>query len=474
MLIVVLCFARLTLSTKNNLLQISNSFEKPNFILINIDSLRADHMGIYGYSKNTTPFLDSLAKQGIVFKTAITPAYLTFQTDASILSGLYPSENGVQVWGNPIRDNLYLLPQILDIYDYKTAAFVSPSLWEFFGFNKKFDEYYLTQEMKNIAIVSPKIINWLKNHQLVNHFLFWHIYDVHLPYNTIQTDYKGIFSQPGSWDWAAQMPGKIKKRGLIDQTQYILSDVDKAYLIDCYDEGIAYVDSELKKFFEQMQQLPSYKNTIIIISSEHGEDLGEHGFFFHRDLYDVNIHVPLIIIAPGFSPKSINTPVSLLDIMPTILDLAKIPVPQNIEDHSLMEVMKTGNFFTTNNEPIYIERPPYNEYSVRLGDWKYILRNPEKKNIINIVNAHKEYFDKINPETGGNGFFDKIIKGDITFTDELYNLKTDPQEQNNLIGQGYLIEKKLKILAENFRTKMTAIRSSSSDNQSYISIFDYP
>ena len=122
----------------------------------------------------------------------------------------------------------------------------------------------------------------------------------------------------------------------------------------------------------------------------------------------------------------------------------------------------------------YSERPPYNEYSVRLGDWKYILRNPEKKNIINIVNTNKEYFDKINSETGGNGFFDKIIKGGITFTDELYNLKTDPQEQNNLIGQGYLIEKKLKILAENFRTKMTAIRSSSSDNQSYISIFDYP
>ena len=106
--------------------------ERTNILLINIDSLRADRMGVYGYNKETTPFLDSLFAQGVIFENAIAPAYLTFQTDASIFSGLYPSQHSMATWDTPIDKMIKLFPKRLSELGYRTAAFVSPSLWEYF------------------------------------------------------------------------------------------------------------------------------------------------------------------------------------------------------------------------------------------------------------------------------------------------------------------------------------------------------
>ena len=455
--------------------QLSNR-NQLNFVLINIDGLRADHMGVYGYNKNTTPFLDSLAKQGVVFKEAITPAYLTFQTDAAIFSGLYASQNNVQTWDTPINDNLYLLPKILSLYGYKTAAFVSPSLWEYFGLAKQFDEYHLAGMSKNMSVVQPNIVNWIKNHQNVPFFLFWHIYDVHLPYRQVETNYKCQFNQLTTdpkgqygtfplFEWQAQTTKSIPM--IIDypdgSEKLSWNPLDKNdidYLNYAYDEGIKYVDSQLKDFFNQLQQLPNYKNTVFIISAEHGEDLKEHGFIFHRDIYDVNTRVPLIIIFPKSISKKIDKPVSSLDIMPTILDLAKIKASENGEGISLLPLIKGQ---ASKDSPIYTERPPYDEYSVRLGDWKYILRNSNKTKMIKTAQL-------ANPKD----FFDEIIKNDITFSDELYNLKEDPTEQNNLIGKGLPVENQLKELALAFKTKMTNARATNNIKSLNIPIFTYP
>jgi arylsulfatase A-like enzyme len=446
-------------------LERSASLNNLNFVLINIDSLRADHLRIYGYSKDTTPFLDSLFREGIVFKNAIAPAYLTFQTDASIFSGLYPSQNNVQTWDTPINDKLYLFPKILSLYGYKTAAFVSPSLWEEFGFSKQFDEYTLAETSKNISKTKVKIADWIKNHQKSNFFLFWHIYDAHLPYRTAATKYTGPFSRSDAeWKWEAQttnsIPQKVSLNGKEELNWVPLNKNDVEYLQYAYDEGIKYVDAQLQEFFNQIKQFPNYQNTVFIISSEHGEDLKEHGFIFHRDLYDVNIHVPLIIIAPGFKFKEIDEPVSLVDLMPTILELANVKIPENIEGKSLVPLINGSSF---GDRPIYIERPPYDEYSVRLGDWKYILRNPDKKEIIKMVKTNSS-----------DDFFNNIIQNDFTFTNELYYLKDDSQEQNNLIGKGFAIENKLKELALEFKIKMNNARSANHIEKLKLPIFIYP
>jgi arylsulfatase A-like enzyme len=427
--------------------------EKPNVIIINIDTLRADHVGAYGYSKNTTPFLDSLFKQGVIFDNAITPGYLTPQTDAAIFSGLYPSQNNVSSWGSPINDKLVLLPKILSLYGYRTGAFVCEGLEKNFGFDKQFDTYNYyaydyQNEFKNATTSRADIIKWITETKSP-FFIFWHIYDVHFPYikpdnEFYKKDYRGIFSYKTSvLDMVRQSTTKIEIRainGATSSKEVTEEDVD--FLKASYDSGIKYVDEQLRIFFDQIKNSNLYNNTIFIISSEHGEDLKEHSFIFHRDLYDVNTRVPLVIIAPHISYLRIKEAVSSLDIMPTILQMVGGVVPQNIEGKSL------APFFSGDSiqRDIFTERPPFDEYSIRRGDWKYILRNPNKKNFTLPANSN---YDK---------FMQTIVVNDIDGGDELYNISNDPKEQDNLIGKGFLEESELRKVVTEFRVRMQKAR----------------
>lgn len=439
-------------------------------VLINIDSLRPDHMGIYGYNEQTTPFLDSLFKKGIVFDNAIAPGYLTFQTDAAIFSGLYPSENNVTRWATPIDDNIYLLPQILHIYGSSTAAYVSPSLWTTFGLNKKFQTYTVNTDSKNIAETKNTVASWINAHQEQS-FLFWHIYDVHIPYMPATSAYyKGKYSGPFSdgsvWSQSWQTKTTLYTPDNLtgtDSGKFIATPfraIDVSYLKASYDTGVAYVDDQLRLFFGSIQNNPAYKNTLFIISAEHGEDLKEHGYFFHNDIYDDNIKVPLVFIYPSLKPLRVKENVSSLDIMPTILDMLKIPVPETADGVSLVPLLFGSTM--DSNRSIFTERAPFDEYAIHKGQWKYILRNPNKKNTVT-------------PKTA-ESFFTQMLVGDDEYKDELYNLAEDPLEQHNLIGKGYKEEIELRKEVVAFRTKMQEARKLNSSIQQldYNKLIPYP
>lgn len=406
---------------------------KPNIILINIDSLRADHMSLYGYGKNTTPFLDSFLKKGVVFNNAITPSILTFQTDAAIFSGLYPSQNNVQQWETPINPSLDLLPKVLGFYGYKSGAFVSPSLYEKFGWSTQFNYFKKNPDLKNINESKKYVASWMKDTK-VPFFVFWHIYDVHSPFVDVSKEfytknYTGPFSNSKDSHWYAESQSKdeISKQDDID------------FLVASYDSGIKYVDTQLKEFFESIQDEPWYSNSIFIISSEHGEDLEEHGFIFHRDVYDVNTRVPLVVVAPKLSAQKVNEAVSSLDIFPTIIDLIGGTVPVNIEGSSLLPLSNGSSL----NRDIYTERSPFDEFSIRSKNWKYILRDPKIK--------EKTYFP----------FILRMITNEPKYTgDELYDLSVDPNEQNNLISKNLPIKKELQNKILRFQQKMLQARIS--------------
>jgi len=160
--------------------------------------------------------------------------------------------------------------------------------------------------------------------------------------------YHGLFSSlQQKFDFTKQTAGSIGKilriteegGREVEMIKYDQGDVN--YLRYAYDEGIKYVDEQLKDFFDQIKSLPDFENTVIIISAEQGMDLKEHGFIFHRDLYDTNIHVPLIILAPKCRTQKIEKSVSSSDIMQTIIDLAGIPMPENIGGKSLLPLIKS-------------------------------------------------------------------------------------------------------------------------------------
>ena len=456
--------------------------EAPNIVFINIDSLRADHMGVYGYNKNTTPFLDSLFKKGVIFKNAIAPAPFTFQDDAAIFSGIYPSQNNITDWVKIINKKIDLLPKILSYYGYNTAAFVSPSLYESFEMNKSFDDYIMNPE-KNIDEVKFSLSNKLKQTESP-FFVFWHIYDVHLPYYSASEEfypkeYKGSLL-PISKYFAKQnelmMPtqklwSNQTKDGLCDNfsnslltcERYVkITPEDKEYIIASYDTGVKYVDKQLYYFFDSIKNEPFFENTLFIISAEHGEDLGDHKLFFHGDIYNVNIHVPLVFIHPKLKPLEIKGAVSTVDIMPTIFSLMGIPKNEKAEGEDLSPLFNGENY---KERPIFSERAPFNEYSAIMGNWKYIMRDPLKLD-------PEEYNNKITP------FMLTVLKSDCkeSVKDELYDLSNDPYEQNNLIGKGYEQEEELANLVRGFKEKMIRFREMQEVNQSLPlqSIIQYP
>lgn len=433
-----------------------------NVVLINIDSLRADYMGTYGSTKNLTPFLDSLFAKGVVFENAITPAYLTFQTDAAILSGLYPSQNNVRTWDTQINENLTLLPGILKTYNYRTLALVNPSMWKYFGWNKQFDSYEVDPTMRNIIDEKNMVARQLTNVQSP-FFFFWHIYDVHMPYvipsiKLFPGTYDGpmIDSTKGwndvkqtkdSWFYFDASASAQAKKAIFASVK--LTEKDRQYLKAAYETGIQHVDDQLRLFFQSIQDEPMFKDTLFVISSEHGEDMNDHGYIFHRDIYDVNTHVPLVFINPSLKPQRIQEPVSSLDIMPTILRMLNIPIPEHREGIDLTPLFEGKSLDP--NRSIFSERQPFDEYSVRKGNWKYILRNPNKKIVYN---------SGLDPQTQqriGN-FFDDMLAADDTFTDELYDLSKDPNEQNNLLGKGLPQEELLRKEVISFRQKMANAR----------------
>ncbi len=431
----------------------------PNIMLITIDSLRADHVHLSDSvtSTSSTPFLSSFMKKGVVFERAIAPAYLTFQTDASIFSGLYPSQHGMWTWVTPIRDNLTLLQNALATQNYESHAFVSPSLYKYFRLFDGFTTYSMAPKAKSLLHNKELILSHLASATSTEpFFIFWHVYDVHLPYYpTAHENYSGPFSDVQyRFQWEKQSTSSVALyRPTTDRVDITPADV--AYLRKAYTEGVRYTDGELEKFFTVFkEQHPEvYANTVFIITAEHGEDLEEHGFVFHRDLYDVNTHVPLAIVNTRLlAPQRYSETVSLLDVYPTILDIAGVGSTKTKEAESLLPRIQDPKIRSA-EQLIFAERQPYDEVAVWKGNWKFILRNPDMPAYEpSDIRALKQHI-------GADDFFINIRKYDITFTDELYDLSVDAYEQQNMAGTGLPIETELREAAEAFRERMRGERS---------------
>lgn len=375
-----------------------------NIILISIDTLRADHLGCYGYPRSTSPNVDKFAKEGIIFEQAISQAGATLPSHASIFTSQYPFVHGADTVAtdSPLDEAVITLAEVLNTQGYKTAAFTGGGhLRAEYGLNQGFDVYYdrgdWNSPLGSFNNTIPLAFDWIKNNKKDRFFLFLHGYDVHVPYShpkqhehIFDEGYKGIVDKMDlSWEGLAkvynniylQEDGKLRK----------LNQRDIGHIIAHYDAGIKYVDTKIGEFLQEMQNLGLLDDTIVIILADHGEDLFEHGHIGkHRSPYEGTIHVPLIIIHPDIKKKIIRTQVQLIDIMPTILDFLNITISiREVQGKSLLPVIKNRvnkNF----NRYVYSH---YGNGIVRSRRWKLI---------------------------------DKFA---------LYDLENDPNEQHNIIDK---------------------------------------
>lgn len=358
--------------------------ERPNVILISIDTLRADHLSCYGYSRNTSPNIDRFTKDGILFANTIAQSSWTLPSHMALFTSLYPIKHGVFSRDSKLIDEHLTLAEILQNAGYETVAFTDGAFlshkFGYQGFNL-FDD---TGDILSGGVekIYTKVIDWLRKNPSKPFFLFLHTYQVHAPYNPppaydIYSDasYRGIVNVLES-DFESIRPRMILK--------------DYIYLIDKYDGEIFYTDRFLGKLFDELKGLELYDKSIIVFTSDHGENFLEHRAYKigHYELYDEIVKVPLIIKAPTLPKNKITeTQVESIDIMPTILELLEISIPDGIDGESLVELVKKGSY----DDGIFAfsEADPYYKM-IRSKDWKLLRRYPNKLELFDLTADPKE------------------------------------------------------------------------------------
>lgn len=315
--------------------------KRPNVILISIDSLRADHLHCYGYDRNTSPHIDQLAREGVLFVNTFSSSGWTLPAHVSMLTSLVVPTHGVVKPDKKIDRKVKTLAQALKEHGYTTAGFISAVfVHAIYGFDKGFDVYEDLSADPSIlekhpdsthvieaifsdveGITSPRITRrvtqWLHENRKKPFFLFLHYFDVHYdympppPYDTMfDPGYTGTISAKNYYYNDAVNPN--------------MSPADLKHIIALYDGEIRFVDEHIGLLLERLKESHLDKNTIIIVTADHGEEFFEHGGKDHRTLYDEVLRIPLIIKWPGHIPegKRVNSLAGIIDIMPTVLDLA--------------------------------------------------------------------------------------------------------------------------------------------------------
>lgn len=382
----------------------------PNVILIVIDTLRADHLGCYGYHRNTSPQIDKFANAATLYRKSYSSSPWTVPSHASMFTGKDALEHGArtffvsdpepQIFVNPLARAHVTIAEILLKEGYTTGAFIAnfAFLTRHFQFNQGFTTFHVKYDYA--AKMNPGLFNWIENMQDDSFFLFINYMDTHKPYN--------ITPRPGFIDDVDSTPNEVLFEAMYEAVlpgeKPVAGDLARK-IIDQYDVAIANMDEQIGVLIEFLKSLDLFEETLLIITSDHGEYFGEHQLVEHsKDVYQEALHVPLIVKSPHQKVGAENdTLVSSVDI------------PQIIIENCLLE--KSGNF---------TEIFPYSPGNHMVVSENYYGRN-------------KDFFD---PRWGHRfqrirrAFFDWPHKFIFSSDDkhELYNIHTDKKEAENLIA----------------------------------------
>jgi len=366
----------------------------PNILLISIDSLRADRLGVYGNTRDTSPTIDRLATEGVRFANAISPTSWTLPAHATLLSGLDQRHHQVINVGSHIAGEIDLLAEKFARAGYETIGLYSgPFLDPAYGFAQGFDEYVscmseATAKSEGPAAwtsshsdqTNPKVessfLAWLSRKGERPFFAFVHMWDVHYDYIP-PPRYAAMFDV----GYKGKLDGRdIVRRGFpLNATP---SDVE--FLLSLYDAEIRYTDDTLGHLIDALRERGLLENTAIVVTADHGEEFKDHGGKGHQHtLYEELIHVPLILWQPGRVPrgKVIEQPVSLTDVAPTILAIAGLEVPPGLDGQNLLPVLrgKVARFGTIISELYLPTLPVLTIASARAGSEKVILHPKGEK-----------------------------------------------------------------------------------------------
>jgi arylsulfatase A-like enzyme len=380
-----------------------------NLVLVTVDTLRADHLGLYGYPRPTSPYLDELGREGVVFWHAVTASSHTAPSHATILTSLYPEQHRVLVNGQGLDPAIPALAGVLSNHGLETAGFVSVRFLEGLrpGF-ETFDAEVADGEVFRTANATvDRAIEWLEDREPGRRFALWvHVYDPHQHVVTTR------MPEP----YYRFMLEDSERRG--DELLYFLRQEQgypRDYLsgaIDRYDAQIAFVDAQIRRLFEAAAEAASPARTLRVVTADHGEGLGHHNLEGHgRNLYQEQVRAPLIVHGDTSRLRHgvVTTPVRHVDVLPTLSELLGVPLSRaglRIEGVSLVPLLGSPSA-DVGIEPAFSQRRPPDERRLRIG-WEPGIK-------LAVQNGAFKYIR--NPEP----------------PHEFYDLRRDPNELQNLI-----------------------------------------
>jgi len=471
-----------------------------NIVLISLDSVRADRVGLLS-GRNLTPNIDSFFKKGLIFENYITASYLTPISEMALHTGLYPSQSGVTGFGSLLASTTETLGERLSRAGYYNVAFgTSPEFFHFLpaveeNFSRGFDSYFVEERG---AIASTTItalrsrqpseaLTWLsKRQRSEGKFFFWlALGGAHFPYGSFCSDeetyngkLKGLSLHWNNDTLRRYYDGKVWSLTQPGMVEDILTSEDIEHIRNCYDGGIQKSDEYVGEILKALERQGFLNNTIVILQSEHGEDMGEHGTYLHYDIYNEGIHTPLFIRYPKSSAMRVSSVVESIDVLPTILDLIDVSaggvfpgrslLPQKgssaekkyavsfrtptwenaIGDVPMLRNLPSSYPFIDNVFPLFLQKLSQfralagkdvtPDLAIQSTDWKLIWRRER---------SPMSY-----------SWFSTLTGKSITSPEyELYHLSVDPSEQHNVYGSYPQTEAELKAALEEFVLKYPSL-----------------
>lgn len=433
-----------------------------------LDTVRADHLSCYGYARPTTPNLDRLAGQGVLFEDAVAPTSWTLPSLASVLTGLLPHQHAAD-WYEPMAQQPMTLAEILMTRGFETAGFnANPDFglagW---GLDQGFDVYddahdwlrhnlaatfagqslyqTLFQEIVsfnefdrlNAGQINQRVLDWLRHRSTRPYFLFINYMDAHRPY-VPPAPYDRRFGRiPKSLLWTIAF-------ALRDgQWSRSISASERQDLIDGYDNSLRYLDAEVGRLLDALEASPDASRTFVIVAGDHGEGFGEHGTYDHGwDLYQEVLHVPLLVAGPGIpAGQRVSGVAELRELFPTVVQLALGNLGPQIGQASLCRFWNT-------------EGVPEGAASPAVSELNRLTRDGQKKAVLGLRDSRWHY----------------IV--DSCGEAELYDIQVDGAETHNLAASPAL-----QTVVRQLRSEMQAILARSVmpwRNVTYLSALDQP
>jgi len=346
-------------------------FPRHNVVVVSVDTLRADHVTAYGYEHQTTPNIDRLAREGIVFERAFAPRGHTWPSLTSMWTSLYPRKTNVRGPGELPDEGVRTLASVLDEAGYESAAFLA-------NFCRPGRQFFRSCLCGDDQEVTEKAISWLA-HPREEPFLLWlHLMRPHTPYQPDEAHDR--FTTPS---YGGTYDGSKSSLADIYVNQRPLTQQEREHLVGLYDGEVLWADSYVGQFYQAMEREGYLDRSILVFTSDHGEDLYDrHRHFGHGcSIYDSVLHVPLIFRLPGarLAGARLDAVVGLVDLVPTILDVLGIERQGGFDGESLFSLLFSAGkkHFPAVISEHYRRRQAGEVLSIRTKRWRYIYNQKE-------------------------------------------------------------------------------------------------